>query len=186
MSRSMSTTDRTGLRRRLALLAAPAAVLGLVAPALAGGADPRWDGRSDRQGGGIRIVLGGGSLAIGRSAPACRPVTPPPIRRPVIREVMPCDLSVTAYQSGDTVIVVATGTNRSGGFTTTLAICGARSASPEVLLGNSIRTDQCATQAVTPFNVQASFRTRHRLCTLKVKVAGECLTVPVTQVACLS
>lgn len=177
MSRSMSTTDRTGLRRRLALLAAPAAVLGLVAPALAGGADPRWDGRSERQVGGIRIVLGGGTRPIGRPAPVCRPV---------IREVMPCDLSVTAYQSGDTVIVVATGTNRSGGFTTTLAICGARSATPEVLLGNSIRTDRCATQAITPFNVQGSFRTRHRLCTLRVKVAGECLTIPVTQVACLS
>jgi hypothetical protein len=176
---------RTSHCRRIALLAAPAAVLGLVAPVLAGGwagLDPRWSGRNDRQGGGIRIVLGTGPLPIGRTTPACRPT---PVRKPIVREVMPCDLSVTAYQSGGTVIVVAAGTNRTGGFTTTLAICGVRSGAPEVILSNSIRTDQCATQAITPFNVHGSFTTRHRLCSLKVKVAGECLTIPVTQVACL-
>jgi hypothetical protein len=101
-----------------------------------------------------------------------------------IEEVIPCDLHFSAYQSRDTVILVATGANRTGGFTTTFAPCDLNDRTPEVRLVNTPGRDACA-QALTPFEVSTSFHSRYQLGCIKVVVAGHSYDVHVTQTACM-
>src|SRR5262245_61014160 len=99
--------------RRSLLTAASLALIGAAAPIAS--AEP-W----------FRISFGDGwgrprNRHVVRQPPACPPpviVTPPVVVRRV--EVVPCDLRFTAYQTGDTVIVIVNGTNTSGGFETCL------------------------------------------------------------------
>lgn len=101
-----------------------------------------------------------------------------------IEEEVPCDLHLSAYQSRDTVILVATGSNRSGGFTTTFAPCDLNDRTPEVRLVNTPARDAC-TQGITPFDVSSSFHSRHQLGCIKVIVAGRSYDVHVKQTACM-
>lgn len=203
-----SPTNRT-TTRLFGRLVAPVAILGVTAPLLA--AEPSWRGgerddrndrwrdwsrgrdddrghdrdrrNRDRDDHGskvdVRVVIGGGGIRIG--APVCRPVVVRPAAAPVCREVMPCDLKLSAYQSGNTVIVIASGSNHTGGFRTTLTATDVHDGTPELVLCN-LAPSGCATQCITTFESRASFETCHRLRCVKVRVAGQCLDVPVAQV----
>lgn len=109
---------------------------------------------------------------------------PSPFRQPVVvrhgEEVLPGDLRLTAYQSGDTVIVVATGTNRSTGFNTAFVGQDVHDRSPELRLMNTSRGEPCA-QVLTAFEVSASFHTRHRVECIRVIVAGRAFDVHAVQ-----
>jgi hypothetical protein len=108
-----------------------------------------------------------------------------PERRVIrVEDVVPCDLHLSAYQSRDTVIVVAMGSNRTGGFTTTFAPCDLDDRRPEVRLVNTPGRDACA-QVMTGFEVSSSFHTHHQLGCIKVRVAGQCFDVHVTQTPCM-
>ncbi len=111
----------------------------------------------------------------------------PTKHKPQVRhaeEVLPCDLRLTAYQSRDTVIIVATGTNRSTGFTTAFQACDIRDRSPELRLMNTSSCEPCG-QVMTGFEVSSSFHTRHQISCIKVVVAGHAYDVHVVQTPCL-
>lgn len=181
MNRSLNTrvTARTTLRRRLALAGAPIALLGLAAPMLGAGADPWW----------IRAGFGhsrGHDQVVIRTGPVCdqRQVI---VREPVCVEVIPFDLHFSAYQSQGTVIVVATGSNRTGGFETCLTGRDIHDSTPTLILRNTAPgRGVCVTQAITCFSVSASFYSRCALSTVTVRVADTCVEVPVVQVRSLS
>ncbi len=101
-------------------------------------------------------------------------------------EVLPADLHFSAYQAGDTVIVIAAGANRSSGFTTSFSAADVGAGTPALTLCNSALDSDCATQCPTPFSTSASFHARHAVRCISVRVAGQCYEVPVTQTQCLS
>ena len=101
-------------------------------------------------------------------------------------EVLPCDLHLAAYQSRETVIVVATGTNRSEGFCTALTACELNEWAPTLTLRNTSPETDCAAQGATAFTLSASIRSCHALRCITVHVAGQSYEVPVVQTQCLS
>ena len=111
-------------------------------------------------------------------------VVPAPV---VVRrvQVVPCDVRFTAYQTGDTVIVIVNGTNTSGGFETCLTTETHRDFTTSVVLRN-LSPAQCATQCVTPFEVSGSFRVRGCVRSVEVRIADRCFQVPVTEIRQIS
>ncbi len=105
--------------------------------------------------------------------------------RYVRTEVLPCDLHFSAYQAGETVVVVATGTNRTAGFSTTFGSIGISQWSPVLALCNLSAESDCVPQCPTPFSVSASFHARRDLRCFSIRVAGQVFEVPVTQTQCL-
>ena len=101
-------------------------------------------------------------------------------------EVLPCDLQFSAYQSRDTVIIIASGTNRSAGFATSFGAIESGSWAPALTLCNLSPDSECAAQVVTPFSISASFHAHSALRCISVRIAGQCIEVPVTQTRCLS
>lgn len=169
-------------RRHSTLTAASIALIGAAAPMAS--AEPWFHISFGNWGSHPRVIR----------QPACPPpvvVARPPVvvvRQPVVVrrvEVVPCDLRFTAYQARDTVIVIANGTDTTGGFETCLSSRTGRDFSTTVVLTNTSPA-QCATQCVTPFEVSGSFRVRGCVRTVEVRVADRCLQVPVTQVQSLS
>ena len=127
----------------------------------------------------------------GRGRPGPVVIHRPEIHRgPVVRyercEVLPCDLRFTAYQAGDTVIIVATGTNRTAGFTTSFGRVDSDHRGATLTLCNLSAQDSCAAEVLTGFSVSGSFHARQALRCVSVRVAGQCFEVPVTQTQCLS
>jgi hypothetical protein len=100
-------------------------------------------------------------------------------------EEIPCDLRLSAYQTKDTVVVVARGTNRAAGYATALSSCGVRGRAPELVLHN-LAPQSCGAQVQTAFEVTGSFTSCERVACLKVIVAGKTYDVGVTQVCPLS
>jgi hypothetical protein len=94
--------------RRIALVAAPLAVLGAAA-STAAAADGHWGYRSH-----------GPTLVIQAQIPA--PVVI--VEHRVVCDEVPAGLQMSAYQSKDRVIVVINGTNRGAGFHTSLSAFG--------------------------------------------------------------
>lgn len=101
-----------------------------------------------------------------------------------ITEVEPCGVSFNAYQSGDTVMIFASGTNRTGGFTTSLGAIDTHGHSVTLKLCNIASQGYC-TQAITPFSINAAIHADCALSTIDVIVGGRKVCVPVSQVACI-
>lgn len=147
------------------------------APLMGAGPDERGRGRGRDDG--FSGIFGKIDIRIGQP------------RRPEIRhvevrhveEVMPCDLKLSAYQSRDTVIIVATGTNRSTGFQTGFQACDIHDRTPELRLMNTSSCEPCG-QVMTGFEVSSSFHTRHQIGCIKVIVAGRAFDVHVVQTPC--
>jgi hypothetical protein len=115
--------------------------------------------------------------------PQRRPVVvipPPVVVRPL--EELPCDLSFTAYQSGETVIFVARGGNRAAGFLTSLSLCDTRGREPEVTLHNTAPA-YCPQGGATRFEITGSFCVHGTVSCMTVVAAGQKFVVPVTQAA---
>jgi hypothetical protein len=165
------------VRTSVSVLASALAVVGAASPVLA---QDSW----------FRIVLGGGHrehdrrpVVISRprhDGTICRPE---PVCKPI--EEFPCDLSFTAYQAGDTVILVARGSNRAAGFCTSLSASEGWGRSHEIVLHN-VAPVQCGGQYRSTFEVNGSFTSCERLQCLKVRIADQCREVPVTQVGRIS
>ena len=97
----------------------------------------------------------------------------------------PENLSVTAYQTQDRVIVLITGSNRSAGYTTCLTEVDTSCEIPTLTMRNTAPTRSSA-HCMTGFNLNAAVRSRETLCTIRLLVAGQTVEVPVTQVPSLS
>lgn len=168
MVRAMNGVSRFLSSSRIAMLAAPLALAGLAAPMM--GAGPRdWH------------------FGLGRHEPrrvevVVRAPAPVIVHRPV--DVMPCDLRITAYQARDTVFVMVSGTNTSGGYTTSLAAVDTRDRCPRLVLRN-IPGDGCGTQALTPISINAAFRADRDVSEVQVRIGDRVISVPVCEVACL-
>ena len=122
-----------------------------------------------------------------RHEPVWRPeICRVPVPRHERVEVMPCDLHFAAYEAGVTVIVVATGVNRTGGFSTSFGRGEGGRGAPVLTLCNTWAQDDCGPQVLTAFSISGSFHARPGLRCLSVRVAGQCFEVPVTQTQCLS
>ncbi|MBX3377618.1 MAG: hypothetical protein KF678_11525 [Phycisphaeraceae bacterium] len=99
-------------------------------------------------------------------------------RRP--ETVIPCDLQLSAYQSGDRVIVVARGSNTSSGFITRFEACDTSGLRPEVHLVN-VRGDGCYAQVMTPFDVSATVQSCRPLSCIRVRIGHQVHDVRVIQ-----
>jgi hypothetical protein len=164
---------------RLVVLASFA---GISAGALA--ADPKWPhdrrGRNDRND--SRHQHGGGFVI--SFEPRHRSVVIARSDADVCRDEVPVDLNITAYQSQDQIIVLVTGCNRSGGYTTTLSAVNGDCETPELRLKNT--APECGTGGSTRFTLNAGVASwRHVKC-IKVHIGGTCREVPVTCVQSLS
>jgi hypothetical protein len=100
--------------------------------------------------------------------------------RPMRVEVRPMELRLSAYRSGDRIIVVASGSNRTTGFTTSLESCDTRDRTPTLVLRNFGPGDDCAGQVITRFNATASIQARHGTHCVRVNVLGRIHEVHVT------
>lgn len=174
---------RFGLARRVGVASAVLGIAAAIVPVLGAGPDDekhrRWPGQPSplgRDGVSLNIDFGF------RRPPA---VVGRPIEyRPVYADVTPADLRVTAYQSGETVILVVSGVNHQAGYTTFLSAGDLRGSRPDVVLTNRPGGDFCAT-AVTPFSITRSFRACERISAVMLHIGGQCFAVPVVQAPCL-
>lgn len=167
------TTNRHALLAALAVLGASSPMLG----------DEPWfkrgDWRGDRRDKGVHRV-----------EPRRVPRTPVVVigRTPVVHEVRrdeaPCSVSFTAYQAGETVILIARGSNPHAGYATSLSACTFHGGGAHVTLCN-VAPAHCGAAVVTPFEVSGSFRSRECLRTIEVQVAGMCHHVSVIQVGAI-
>jgi len=110
-----------------------------------------------------------------------------PQRRPEVRRhdhAAPCELELSAFQSGDTVIVVANGANRESGYVTRFEACDLHDRTPEVHLRNDRGHGHCA-QVITKFEATGSFTSRRQISCIKVHVGNQCYDVRVVQTPCL-
>lgn len=94
--------------------------------------------------------------------------------------VIPCDLQLSAYQSGDRVIVIARGTNTSSGFITRFEACDQYGGHPEVHLVN-VRGDGCYAQVMTPFDISATVQSCRPVSCIRVRIGHQVHDVRVIQ-----
>ncbi len=137
--------------------------------------DERWGNRWDRDRDDRGFVHAGFNIRIGEPPAYCPPA------QPIVRfiEERPCDLQIRAIQAGSSVIVFATGSNRSGGFVTTLDRVGDDYGAPRLVLKNVLDTRAYATSCVTPFDVRGFIEVRGCVSEIKVCVADQEICVPV-------
>lgn len=118
----------------------------------------------------------------GRDTIVIRPSFPAP--RPHLAEVLPANLSITAFQYRDTIMIHASGENRSGGFTTSLSAIDTRCAEPILYLTNiGPASHGFSTQACIPFTINGAIRVDREVRCISVRIAGQSVHVPVTCVA---
>jgi hypothetical protein len=156
---------------RLSSVVLAAGMVGLAAPLMGAGPEVKI--------GGIRIEPPSfGRLKVRFGTPQ---------RRPEIRKhdhAAPCELELSAFQSGNTVIVVAKGANRESGYITRFEACDLNDRTPEVHLINQRGHGHCA-QMITRFEATGSFTSRRQISCLKVHVGNQCHEVRVVQAPCL-
>lgn len=97
---------------------------------------------------------------------------------------MPCELDLSAFQSGNTVIVVANGANHESGYITHFEACELSGGTPEVHLHNHRNSDHCA-HVLTRFEATGSFTSRRQISCIKVRLGDQCREVRVIQTPCL-
>lgn len=97
-------------------------------------------------------------------------------------EAEPYGVSFNAYQSGDTVMIFATGTNRTGGYATSLSALDTRGRDVSLKLCN-IAPEGICTQVITPFSLNAAIHADCILSTIDIRVGSRVVCVPVSQVA---
>jgi len=153
--------------RRIALVAAPLAVLGAVVPTAAAADRDGWWGRSHNSRPALVI-----HAEIGRPRVV--------ISRPVFVDEVPAGLNMSAYQSQDRVIVIINGTNRAAGFRTSLI--GAGNAFE---LHNLAPEDGCRGPA-SSFTITGSIYSHQDLRQVCVRIGDRSFDVPVTCVPSLS
>lgn len=102
--------------------------------------------------------------------------SPAPVVSTAVRDIAPGNLSMSAFRSGDTIIVAVTGTNPSDGFATALTTSPTGDAT--LVLRNQAPSD-LRTQKDTPFAVNASVRVSGVSSTIAVRVADQVYSVPV-------
>lgn len=110
-----------------------------------------------------------------------------PRRQPEIRRhdyAAPCELELSAFQSGNTVILVARGVNRESGYVTRFEACDLNDRTPEVHLINERGHGHCA-QVITRFEVTGSFQACRQISCITVHVGNQCHEVRVVQAPCL-
>ena len=175
MFRSIANLVSKLASSRTALAAAPLALAAMAVPMM--GAGPWYWHYPSRH---LAVVVRPDPLVV-FSAPAVTPVVVAPV--PV--DVMPDGLTFTAYQSRDTIMLFASGSNRTGGFATALRTIDVRDAFAHVQLCN---TAPCgpAVQAISPFSTSAALHVDRPLSSMEVRVAGQVMSVPVVQVASIS
>ena len=113
-----------------------------------------------------------------------------PERRPQVLaiapvEVAPYDLRITAFQSRSTVLIFASGSNRTGGFCTALRSLDHPKSGPRIQLSN-VAPILCETQAITPFSINAALHVPRTVSKIDVLVGDRYLCIPVEQVAGIS
>jgi len=104
-------------------------------------------------------------------------------RRPEVvhvHNVAPCELDLSAFQSGSTVIVVANGANHESGYITRFEACDVNDRTPEITLMNTRGRDACA-QVLTRFETTGSFNSRRQLSCIQVRVGDRVQEVRVVQ-----
>ncbi|HZW06425.1 MAG TPA: hypothetical protein VFF65_04820 [Phycisphaerales bacterium] len=104
---------------------------------------------------------------------------------PAVAEVMPRALQLQAFQTGDTVIVLASGENTTTGFVTSLereAGDRRRDGRTGVVLHNVGPVGRYSGQACAPFSVSGSFHTRERLNEIIVCIDGHDRCIPVQRI----
>jgi len=104
---------------------------------------------------------------------------------PAVAEVMPRALELQAFQTGDTVIVLARGENTTTGFATSLereAGDRRRDGRTGVVLHNIGPVGRYNAQVCVPFAVSGSFQTRERLDEIIVCIDGHDRCIPVQRI----
>ena len=162
---SFSSLTSTLFRSRAGLIAGSLAIAACAAPLM--GAGP-WD--RTRRGMHKEIIVREEHRAF-------------PIARAI--EVEPYNVQFTAYQSGDTIMIFATGANRTGGYTTSLSALDTCGHDVTLKLCN-IFSAECATQAITGFSINAAIHADCALSTVDIRVGHRVICVPVCQVARIS
>ena len=122
MFRSITNFRSTFTRSRLALAGATLASVGAAVPMM--GAGP-WDWR--RHGREIEV-------RIEPRRDVRVEVRPQVCYAPI--EVAPCDANISAYQSRGTIMIFATGSNRTGGFCTSIRALDTCEQTPRLRLSN--------------------------------------------------
>ncbi len=174
MFRSLATLRSSFTRSRLAFAGATLAAVGAAAPLM--GAGP-WDWQRGPHGREIEVRIEPRREVRIEYRPQVLAIAP--------IEVAPCDVNITAYQSHGTIMVFATGTNRTGGFGTALRALDCRDASPRIQLSN-VAPCGYTTQCLTPFSINAALHIDRCVSTIEVVSGGRVICVPVQQVAGIS
>ena len=151
----------------------------------------RWgrDGRDhDRGHGGLVIRVEPSPVIISRPRPKVIIAGPQVvISRPVVVcDVVPGDLKYAAYQSQDRVIIVISGTNRTAGFSTSLAAVDGREWTPTLVMRNTPSTSGHCAEVCTPFSLSAAICSARTLSCVRLKIADQVFEIPVTCVPSLS
>jgi|GEM_PF-2289050 len=111
----------------------------------------------------------------------------PPGRPPakvLSREVAPMEYRLSAYRVSENIVIVATGANRTSGYTTALKLTSAeRGKAPEVMLSNlPPAPGNMAAQMITPFDVTAYVPADAKVTRLTITVAGRPETIEVKRI----
>ncbi len=113
-----------------------------------------------------------------------RPPGPPPAKI-LSREVAPMEYRLSAYRVGENIVIVATGANRTSGYTTALKLTSAEQGkAPEVMLSNiPPAPGTMAAQMITPFDVTAYVPAGPKVTKLTVTVAGRPESIEVKRIS---
>ena len=174
MFRSLANLRSSFTRSRLAFAAATLAAVGAAAPLM--GAGP-WDWRRGPHGREIEVRIEPRREVRVEVRPQVVAIAP--------IEVAPCDVNLTAYQSGSTIMIFATGTNLTGGYGTALRALNTRGQIPTIRLSN-IAPCGYSTQCITPFSTKAALHIDRCVSKIDVLVGTRTICIPVQEVAGIS
>ncbi len=165
-------TIRTNLTaRRIALVAAPLAVIGAAVSTASAADRDGWGWRRSR----------GPSVVIHAGIPGPRIVVG---RRVECVDEVPAGLQMNAYQSKDRVIILVSGTNRGSGFSTALS-ADRHDGRPGLVLHNTAPGDDCRGGACS-FSLTASICSERELRSVCLRIGDRSFEIPVTCVPSLT
>lgn len=113
------------------------------------------------------------------------PVAPPPAPAVSPLDVLPKELTVSAYRAGDTIMVVVRGVNPAGAFSTALTAGNLHGESPEVVLRNTPVPGGVA-GGETEFHVTIAIHLERAVSAVTVRVADKAYRVQIVDVPSLS